>query len=145
MKGASTVFRSTTGMALREGIYSGGYPGIIPVVRGEIQKRYPELSQVGLDCRGVRRGRCARCFAPARHDQDMPQGDIENATYRATRTVSRCAVLLHPDVLVTALTCVRADLRLASAGSPRSVASRRCGQARRGVSSARCAASSSSR
>ena len=148
--GASTVFRGTTGMALREGIYSGGYLGIIPVVRGEIQKRYPELSQdqARLAAAFTAGPVCSMLSHPPDTIKTCLQGDIENATYKSySQTVSRYArgsLASRKRVLVTALTCVRADLRLASAGSPRSVASRRCGRARRGVSSARCAASSSS-
>jgi len=40
--GASSVFRGTTGMCFREGIYCGGYLGIMPVVREQVQRRYPE-------------------------------------------------------------------------------------------------------
>jgi len=40
-EGPSTVFRGTLGMMAREGVYCGGYLGIMPVVREEIKTRYP--------------------------------------------------------------------------------------------------------
>jgi len=40
--GPSAVFRGTTGMCLREGLYCGGYLGIMPVVREQVQTRYPD-------------------------------------------------------------------------------------------------------
>lgn len=40
--GLSQVFRGTTGMCFREGIYCGGYLGIMPVVREQIQARFSD-------------------------------------------------------------------------------------------------------
>jgi len=40
-QGPATVFRGLEGMVLREGIYCGGYLGVVPVVRQTITERYP--------------------------------------------------------------------------------------------------------
>ena len=39
--------RGLMGMMLREGIYCGGYLGIMPVVRQEITTRYPDSASSG--------------------------------------------------------------------------------------------------
>mmetsp|Transcript_6021 Transcript_6021/g.17456 ORF Transcript_6021/g.17456 Transcript_6021/m.17456 type:complete len:272 (-) Transcript_6021:221-1036(-) len=40
--GPSTVMRGTFGICLREGIYCGGFLGLMPVLRGTIQESFPD-------------------------------------------------------------------------------------------------------
>jgi len=82
--GPSTIWRGTSGMALREGIYAGGFLGVIPVAREEIQKRYPDMSadQARLAGTFLAGPLCSLASHPPDTIKTCLQGDIEGAKYR---------------------------------------------------------------
>ena len=83
-QGPSTIWRGTTGMALREGLYAGGFLGLIPVAREEVQKRYPDLS--ADQARLVGTFTCGPLCSMLSHPPDTIktclQGDVEGAKYK---------------------------------------------------------------
>ena len=81
--GPSVIWRGTTGMALREGLYAGGFLGIIPVVREEVQKAYPDLSadQARLGATFLAGPVCSMCSHPPDTIKTCLQGDVEGAKY----------------------------------------------------------------
>ena len=83
-KGPSTVFRGTSGMMLREGIYAGGFLGFIPVAREQVQKQYPSLSadQARLVATFVAGPICSMCSHPPDTIKTCLQGDIEGGKYK---------------------------------------------------------------
>lgn len=86
-RGPSTVFRGTSGMALREGLYAGGFLGFIPVVREEIQKANPSLSadQARLAATFVAGPICSMASHPPDTIKTCLQGDVEAATFTGYR------------------------------------------------------------
>ena len=83
-QGPSTVFRGTLGMALREGIYAGGFLGIIPVVREELQKRNPDWSAdkarvIGTAIAGPL---CSMASHPPDTIKTCLHGDVEGKKFR---------------------------------------------------------------
>jgi len=94
--GPNTFFRGTLGMMAREGIYCGGYLGIMPVVREAVRTNYPDSIGATED-----KARLAATFIAgpiccfASHPPDTMktcmQGDIEHAKYKGygqtTRTI----------------------------------------------------------
>lgn len=84
-KGPSTVFRGTTGMALREGLYAGGFLGFIPVARQEVQKRYPDLSndQARLLATCIAGPICSMASHPPDTLKTCLQGDIEGKKFKS--------------------------------------------------------------
>ena len=83
-RGPSTLFRGTTGMAMREGIYAGGFLGVIPVVRSEVQKRFPDLSgdQARLAATAIAGPLCSMLSHPPDTLKTYLQGDIERKTFQ---------------------------------------------------------------
>lgn len=95
-EGPSTVFRGTGAMMLREGIFCGGYLGIMPVVREEITRRYPHSYGSTDDrarlCATVIAGPiCSFLSHPPDTIKTVMQGDIEQRRYttygQATRRI----------------------------------------------------------
>jgi len=85
-QGPSTVFRGITGMCLREGIYCGGYLGIMPVVRGEITRRYPDSigsseDKARLYATFVAGPICSFSSHPPDTLKTCLQGDVHNKKY----------------------------------------------------------------
>lgn len=82
-EGPGTVFRGTTGMMAREGIYCGAFLGIIPVVREEVQKANPGMSadQARLMATFMAGPVCSMASHPPDTMKTCLQGDIENAKY----------------------------------------------------------------
>jgi hypothetical protein len=83
-QGPSTIFRGTSGMMLREGLYAGGFLGIIPVAREEMQKAYPGMSndQARLAGTFIAGPICSICSHPPDTLKTCLQGDVEGAKYR---------------------------------------------------------------
>ena len=82
-EGPATIWRGTTGMMLREGIYCGAFLGIIPVVREEVQKANPGMSadQARLMATFMAGPVCSMASHPPDTMKTCLQGDIENAKY----------------------------------------------------------------
>jgi len=83
-QGPSTVFRGTLGQMGREGIYCGGYLGIMPVVREEVQRRDPSMSddKARLVATFIAGPICSFCSHPPDTMKTCLQGDIEGKTSR---------------------------------------------------------------
>lgn len=83
-KGPSTVFRGITGMMFREGLYCGGFLGFIPVVRSEVQKRYPDLTgdQARLAATFLAGPICSMASHPPDTLKTCLQGDIEGSKFK---------------------------------------------------------------
>lgn len=86
-KGPSTIWRGTPGMAMREGLYAGGFLGFIPVVREEMQKRYPEMSadQARFAATCIAGPVCSMASHPPDTIKTCLQGDVEAAKYTGYR------------------------------------------------------------
>mmetsp|Transcript_23044 Transcript_23044/g.71798 ORF Transcript_23044/g.71798 Transcript_23044/m.71798 type:complete len:267 (-) Transcript_23044:212-1012(-) len=82
--GPLAVFRGTLGMMGREGVYAGGFLGIIPVVRSEIQKAKPEWSEDKARLAAVFSAGpvCSMASHPSDTIKTCLQGDVEGAKYR---------------------------------------------------------------
>jgi len=93
-QGPSTVFRGTSGMMFREGVYAGGFLGIIPVVREEVQKRYPDLSadQARLVGTFIAGPICSMCSHPPDTLKTCLQGDIEGKKYTSYTQTARSLI-----------------------------------------------------
>mmetsp|Transcript_10230 Transcript_10230/g.20862 ORF Transcript_10230/g.20862 Transcript_10230/m.20862 type:complete len:270 (-) Transcript_10230:480-1289(-) len=83
MQGPGTVFRGLLGMCLREGIYCGGYLGVMPVVRAEIGARNPDLSDdtTRLAAACVTTPFVSFASHPADTMKTCLQGDVAGAKY----------------------------------------------------------------
>lgn len=97
-EGPNTVFRGTLGMALREGIYCGGYLGIMPVVREEIVRRYPDSWGASNDsarlCATFIAGPiCSFSSHPSDTLKTCLQGDIERQSFNGYVQATRKIVL----------------------------------------------------
>ena len=92
--GPSTIFRGTTGMMLREGIYCGGYLGIIPVVRAEVQKANPDLSpdQARLAATFMAGPLCSMFSHPPDTLKTCLQGDTEGVKYKSYGQAARSLI-----------------------------------------------------
>jgi len=93
-QGPGTVFRGVTGMMMREGIYCGGYLGVMPVVRGEITKRNPTLND---DTARLAAACCTTPFVSfASHPADTMktclQGDVAGARYTGYMQTARSLI-----------------------------------------------------
>lgn len=95
-QGALTITRGTLGMMLREGIYCGGYLGIMPVVREEVVRRYPHSWGSTDDkarlCATIVAGPfCSFSSHPPDTVKTVLQGDMEGRAYtgymQATRKI----------------------------------------------------------
>ena len=71
--GPGVFFRGTTGMCLREGIYCGGYLGIVPVVREYITTHYKESIGKTEDSARLA-ATMILLLAPTGHAQDVHAG-----------------------------------------------------------------------
>ena len=82
-EGSKTIFRGTSGMMMREGIYCGGYLGVLPVVRDEVQRRYPGLTtdQARLCATFIAGPICSFSSHPPDTLKTVLQGDIERVRY----------------------------------------------------------------
>uniref|UniRef100_A0A7S1RNB3 Mitochondrial carrier protein n=1 Tax=Alexandrium catenella TaxID=2925 RepID=A0A7S1RNB3_ALECA len=93
-KGPSTVFRGTIGMMYREGLYAGGFLGFIPVVREEVKKRNPGMSndQARLAATLL----AGPIMSIASHPPDTLktclQGDIERSRYTTYRQAAKVLI-----------------------------------------------------
>ena len=70
---------------MREGLYAGGFLGLIPVAREEVQKRYPGMSadQARLVGTFIAGPICSICSHPPDTIKTCLQGDVEGAKYRS--------------------------------------------------------------
>ena len=70
-------------MMFREGLYCGGFLGLIPVVREEVQKRNPEMSadQARLVATFMAGPVCSMASHPPDTLKTCLQGDIESAKF----------------------------------------------------------------
>jgi hypothetical protein len=83
-KGPSTIWRGTTAMMAREGLYCGAFLGIIPVVREMVQEQFPDLSadQARLGATFLAGPICSMASHPPDTIKTCLQGDIEGAKYK---------------------------------------------------------------
>jgi len=93
-QGPGTVYRGLLGMCLREGIYCGGYLGVMPVVRSEIMNRNPEMSD---DTARLAAACCTTPFvSAASHPADTLktclQGDVKGVRYEGYLQTARTLV-----------------------------------------------------
>ena len=84
--GPLTASQGIVGMMLREGIYCGGYLGLMPVVREELRKRYPDgIGKTDDSARLFATFLAGPICSFASHPPDTLktclQGDIEGAKY----------------------------------------------------------------
>jgi len=85
-EGPTTVFRGTLGMMAREGVYCGGYLGIMPVVRQHICETYPDTygsndDKARLYATFVAGPICSFSSHPPDTIKTCLQGDIRNAKF----------------------------------------------------------------
>ena len=84
--GPMTFFRGTGPMMMREGIYAGGFLGVMPVTREMIRKNFPDSlgktedsARFGAAC--VAGPLCGFASHPPDTIKTCMQGDIERVTY----------------------------------------------------------------
>jgi len=84
--GPSTVMRGTFGICLREGIYCGGFLGLMPVLRASLQKNFPD--SIGKTEDSARFGAaliggpvCSMLSHPPDTFKTCMQGDVERKTF----------------------------------------------------------------
>lgn len=85
--GPGVFFRGTTGMCLREGIYCGGYLGIVPVVREYITTHYKESigkteDSARLAATMIAGPICSFFSHPPDTLKTCMQGDVEQTKYK---------------------------------------------------------------
>eukprot|EP00965_Chrysotila_dentata_P241650 6204406-Pleurochrysis_carterae.AAC.4 len=85
--GPSVFFRGTTGMCAREGIYCGGYLGIMPVVREYVRKTYPDSAgktedSARLTAALIAGPVCSFASHPPDTMKTCMQGDIEQTKFK---------------------------------------------------------------
>ena len=89
-QGPGTLFRGTTGMMLREGLYAGGFLGIIPVARQEIQNATGWSADQARIAATVTCGPlCSMCSHPPDTLKTCLQGDIERKTFEGYRQTAK--------------------------------------------------------
>ena len=83
-RGPSTIWRGTTAMMAREGFYCGAFLGIIPVVREEVQKQFPDLSadQARLGATFLAGPICSMASHPPDTMKTCLQGDVEGVKFK---------------------------------------------------------------
>ena len=93
-KGPSTIWRGTTAMMAREGFYCGAFLGIIPVVRQEVQNRFPDMSadQARLAATFLAGPMCSMASHPPDTIKTCLQGDIEGAKFKGYAQSARTIV-----------------------------------------------------
>eukprot|EP00465_Bigelowiella_longifila_P005399 CAMPEP_0185252592 /NCGR_PEP_ID=MMETSP1359-20130426/1637_1 /TAXON_ID=552665 /ORGANISM="Bigelowiella longifila, Strain CCMP242" /LENGTH=124 /DNA_ID=CAMNT_0027834801 /DNA_START=377 /DNA_END=751 /DNA_ORIENTATION=- len=77
--------------ALREGVYTGGYLGVTPVIREFLQKSFPSWNEEGCRAIGSVCGGLFACYLshPCDTIKTCIQGDIEGAKFKThSSTVS---------------------------------------------------------
>jgi len=92
--GPSTVMRGTLGICLREGIYCGGFLGLMPVLRSKVQAQYPDMSEDKARFAAALMGGpfCSMLSHPPDTFKSCMQGDIERAKFGSMKET--CAVLV---------------------------------------------------
>merc|ERR1719454_1165735 len=82
--GPGTIWRGTIGMAMREGIYAGGFLGVIPVARETVMKQYPDLSadQARLLGTMIAGPICSMLSHPPDTIKTCLQGDVEMKKFK---------------------------------------------------------------
>jgi len=89
--GPSMWSRGLTMTALREGVYTGGYLGVTPVIREFLQKSFPSWNEEGCRAIGSVCGGLFACYLshPCDTIKTCIQGDIEGAKFKThSSTVS---------------------------------------------------------
>jgi hypothetical protein len=84
--GPSTVMRGTLGICLREGIYCGGFLGLMPILRGAVQKNFPDSigkteDSARLAAAMVGGPLCSMLSHPPDTFKSCMQGDIERTKF----------------------------------------------------------------
>jgi len=93
--GPSTVTRGTLGICLREGIYCGGFLGLMPVLRGQVQAKFPDMGEdtARLTAALIGGPLCSMLSHPADTFKSCMQGDVERVKFGSMKET--CAVLVR--------------------------------------------------
>jgi len=86
-EGPGTFFRGTLAMMAREGIYAGGFLGLMPVFRAQIREKYPDSvgkteDSARLTAAFIAGPMCGIASHPPDTIKTCMQGDIEHAVYK---------------------------------------------------------------